>query len=222
MERYSPSLTPEQIESELDAYDGAISYVDDQIGVLFSELSGRGLLDNTVVIITSDHGESFGEHGILQHSASLYIDEIHVPLIVWGPNHDVQSGKVIDTPVTLTALPSTVLSLIGSSEDPFPGPSLTVLMSSDEVPSDWPDPIAELAQMNGAAEVNPSTHGAMKSVVGNEEQYITHEKFGEELYNWRKDPQETNNLISDPASQTVVEAFRDYLENLIGEIFRSP
>ena len=222
LERYHPELTPEQLQSEIDAYDGSIAYVDDQIKALFNELDERGVLGNTIVIITSDHGESFGEHGILQHSASLYIDEIHVPLIVWGPNHDIPMGKVIDTPVTLSALPSTVLSLVGSSKDPFPGPSLAVLMSSDEALANWPDPISELAQMNGAAEVNPSTHGAMKSVVGTEEQYIVHEKFGEELYNWREDPQQTNNLISDPASQTVVEAFRDYLKSLIGELFTNP
>ncbi len=221
MERYSPSLTPEQIQTEIDAYDGSIAYVDDQIKALFSELETRGLLENTIVIVTSDHGESLGEHGILQHSASLYLDEIHVPLIVWGPDQ-VPAGKVIDTPVTLTALPSTVLSLAGSDNDPFPGPSLAVLISSDQVPADWPDPISELTQMVGAAEVNPSTHGAMKSVVGTEEQYIIHEKFGEELYNWREDPQEMNNLAPNPSSQTVIDAFRNYLKNLIGELFRSP
>ncbi len=164
MERYSPSLTPEQIQTEIDAYDGSIAYVDDQIKALFSELEGRGLLENTIVIVTSDHGESFGEHGILQHSASLYLDEIHVPLIVWAPGQ-VPAGKTVETPVTITALPSTILSLVNAADDPFPGPSLAILISG-EAPADWPDPISELAQMNGAAEVNPSTHGAMKSVVG--------------------------------------------------------
>lgn len=221
VERYSPSLTPEQIQTEIDAYDGSIAYVDDQIKELFNQLEQRGLLENTVVIITSDHGELFGEHGLLQHSASLYLQEIHVPLIVWGPEY-VPIGKPIDTPVTIAALPSTILSLIGSSNDPFPGPSLAVLMTSDEAPADWPDPISELAQMNGAAEINPSTHGAMKSVVGTEMQYIIHEQFGEELYNWREDPQETDNLIDEPSSQTVVTVFRDYLKNLIGELFKTP
>ncbi|MBK9925998.1 MAG: sulfatase-like hydrolase/transferase [Anaerolineales bacterium] len=221
MERYHPDLTPEQLQSEIDAYDGSISYVDDQIKALFSELEQRGLSKNTIVILTSDHGESLGEHGLLQHSASLYLNEIHVPLIVWGPGH-VPSGKSIDTPVTLTALPSTILSLIGSSNnDPFPGPSLAILMSGDDVPADWPDPISEVAQFSGAAEQNPSTHGEMKSVIGTEQQYIVHEKFGEELYNWREDPLEENNIISEPSSQTVVDEFRNYLKNLIGELFKA-
>lgn len=220
MERYSPSLTPEQIQTEIDAYDGSIAYVDDQIKALFSELEGRGLLENTIVIVTSDHGESFGEHGILQHSASLYLDEIHVPLIVWAPGQ-VPAGKMVETPVTIAALPSTILSLVNAADDPFPGPSLAVLISG-EAPADWPDPISELAQMAGAAEVNPSTHGAMKSVVGAEMQYITHEKFGEELYNWRTDPQETTNLVDEPSARTALNGFRLYLKTLLGGIFQIP
>lgn len=221
MERYSPSLTPEQIQTEIDAYDGSISYVDDQIKALFGELEARGLLENTIVIVTSDHGESFGEHdGILQHSASLYLDEIHVPLIVWGPGQ-VPAGKTVDTPVTITALPSTILSLVGAADDPFPGPSLDILFSG-ETPADWPDPISELAQMNGAAEINPSTHGAMKSVVGDEMQYIVHDTFGEELYNWRDDPQEQSNLAHEPSAVDALNRFRLYLKTLLGDLIRIP
>ena len=72
VERYHPDLTPEQLQSEIDAYDGSISYVDDQIKILFDEIELRGLMEDTLVILTSDHGESLGEHGLLQHSASLY------------------------------------------------------------------------------------------------------------------------------------------------------
>lgn len=220
MERYSPSLTPEQIQSEIDAYDGSIAYVDDQIRAFFGELKARGLLENTIVIVTSDHGESFGERGFFQHSASLYLEEIHVPLIVWGPGR-VPAGRTVDAPVTLTSLPSTVLSLVDAADDPFPGPSLAVLFSG-ETPADWPDPISELAQMNGAADINPSTHGAMKSVVGDEMQYILHEKFGEELYNWRTDPQEKSNLVDDPSARISLNGFRLYLKSLLGELFKIP
>lgn len=221
VERYSPSLTPEQIQTEIEAYDGSISYVDDEIKNLFDELEARGLLDDTIVIVTSDHGESLGEHGLLQHSASLYLDEIHVPLIVWNPAY-VPSGKTIDALVSLTSLPSTILSLVNAKEDPFPGPSLAVLISGDNAPADWPDPISELAQMEGATEINPSTHGAMKSVVGSEMQYILHEKFGEELYNWRDDPQELNNLADDASARSALNRFRLYLKTLLGELTRIP
>jgi len=221
VDRYHPDLTPEQLQSEIDAYDGSISYVDDQIKALFNELDQRGMLENTVVFITSDHGESLGEHGLLQHSTSLYLQEIHVPLIVWGSG--LPAGRQIETPVSTTALPSTILSLIKAQNDPFPGPSLAELMFSDTAPANWPDPISEVAQFSGAAEQNPTTHGEMKSVVGNEMQYIVHEKFGDELYNWRTDPEETNSLTNDPAQATLLDTFKKYLKELIGEpIFKNP
>ena len=220
VDRYHPELTPEQLQSETDAYDGAISYVDDQIKALFNELEQRGKLDNTIVIITSDHGESLGEHGLLQHSASLYLQEIHVPLIVWGPG--LPAGKQIDMPISTTGLPSTILSLIDAKNDPFPGPSLAKLIFSDDVPANWPDPISEVAQFSGAAEQNPTTYGEMKSVVGNEMQFIVHEKFGDELYDWRVDPEETNSLADDPSLITVLDEFKNYLKELIGEpIFKN-
>jgi arylsulfatase A-like enzyme len=221
MERYSPSLTPEQIQTEIDGYDGAISYVDDEIKRLFAELETRGLLENSVVIITSDHGEAFGEHGFLQHSASLYLPELHVPLIIWGPEY-VPAGRSIDTPVTIAAIPATILALIDPPDKTFPGPSLTLLMSEEGEIANWPDPIAELAHFPGAAEINPSTHGAMKSVVDTDMQYIVHQAYGEELYNWRDDPDETNNLVDSPSSETILESFRSYLKGLIGDLFNSP
>jgi len=143
-----------------------------------------------------------------------------VPLIVWGAG--IPTGKQIDTPVSTTALPSTILALIKAHDNPFPGPSLAELMFGDTVPESWPVPISEVAQFVGAAEQNPTTHGEMKSVVGNDEQYIVHEKFGDELYNWRTDPEETNNLASDPARTTILDAFKKYLKELIGEpIFKN-
>jgi arylsulfatase A-like enzyme len=220
VERYHPDLTPEQLQSEIDAYDGSINYVDDQINALFTELDSRGELDNTIVIITADHGESLGEHGLLQHSASLYRQEIHVPLILWGTG--IPKGKVIDIPVSTTALPSTILELIGANDETFPSLTLTYLFDGTAV-KDWPLPISEVAQFDGAAEQNPTTHGEMKSVIGNQVQYIIHEKFGDELYDWRADPQEENDLAGDPTTADILNALKAYLEGFVGSpIFKNP
>ncbi len=220
VERYHPELTPAQLQSEIDAYDGSINYVDDQIQALFTDLESRGLLENTIVIVTADHGESLGEHGLLQHSASLYRQEIHVPLIMWGAG--VPAGVVIDTPVSTTGLSATILELIGANDGTFPSPPLTALFGGS-VPPGWAAPLSEVAQFEGAAEQNPTTYGEMKSVTGAELQYIVHEEFGEVLYNWRDDPQEINDLAKDASSVTVLEVFRSYLEGLIGSpIFKNP
>ena len=100
---YNPK-TPEQVQGEIDAYDGGIDYTDQQIDALLKELESRGKLDNTIVVITSDHGELFGEHGLWEHHNSLYKPVIHVPLIVWYPKSVPQNMR-IDTPVSTPLSP---------------------------------------------------------------------------------------------------------------------
>ena len=68
-----------------DAYDNCLAYLDEQLGVLFDELEHRGLLDDTLVVITSDHGEGLGEHDLFDHGESLYSTELDVPLLILLP-----------------------------------------------------------------------------------------------------------------------------------------
>jgi arylsulfatase A-like enzyme len=205
-------MTPEQLQGEIDAYDGAISYVDYRIGQLFEELERRDLTDNLLLFITSDHGESFGEHGLLQHTNSLYREVIHVPLIIWWPGH-VPQGVRAEQPVTIAAIPATLMELLGSSEPGvFPGPALTELWTDDEPLITWPDPIAELARHPWMPTQNPSAHGAERSVLDTEWQYMTHETFGEQLYYLPADPQEESNVVGNLDVSPVVESFRMYLQ----------
>ena len=90
-----------------DCYDDCIAYLDEQLGRLLDELARRGLLDNTVVIITSDHGEAFGDHGIFGHSNGVFFDEIGVPLVILSPG--APAGRVVGNPVSLRDLPATVV-----------------------------------------------------------------------------------------------------------------
>ncbi|HEX3451552.1 MAG TPA: sulfatase, partial [Isosphaeraceae bacterium] len=87
-----------------DCYDDCIAFLDEQLGRLLDELKRRGLLDTTEVIITSDHGESFGDHGVFGHSASVDLDEIGVPLVILSPA--APAGQVVDSPVSLCDLPA--------------------------------------------------------------------------------------------------------------------
>ncbi len=70
-----PRLSPETLRAMSDAYDEGIRYVDDSLGKMFAELARRGLYDNTLIIITADHGEEFMEHGLIGHGETLY-DEV--------------------------------------------------------------------------------------------------------------------------------------------------
>ncbi len=73
------------VQMARDCYDDCIAFLDEELGRLLDELRGQGLLDNTVVIITSDHGEAFGDHGHFGHCFSLYLDVIGVPLVILSP-----------------------------------------------------------------------------------------------------------------------------------------
>ncbi len=89
-------LSREKINFALDSYDDCIAYMDEQIGVLLDELDRRGVLENTWVIVTSDHGEHWGEHGLFGHAASLHREEIHVPLLVLAPrSRDVPAQNAV-------------------------------------------------------------------------------------------------------------------------------
>jgi arylsulfatase A-like enzyme len=192
--RSNPQITPEQLECEIGAYDGAISYVDDNIGQLLGELQKRDQGEKTLVVITSDHGESFGEHGIFLHGNSLYREEIHVPLILWWPGQ-VPAGVHVVRPVTNGSVPTTVMDLLGfSDQTSFPGPSLRQLWQTPEADTDWPYPLVELDHKPWAHQKFPVSQGSMKSLVSPHWHYIVHEKLGTELYDLENDLQELHNL----------------------------
>ena len=92
-----------------DLYDEGIAYADDQIGRLWQLWSRHRDPEDTLLVITSDHGEEFWEHGALGHRRGLYRELVHVPLILDGP--DLGSG-VVAQPVALTGLFATLLEYL--------------------------------------------------------------------------------------------------------------
>jgi arylsulfatase A-like enzyme len=89
-------------------YDREIRYADDEVAAFLSWARERGLLENTIVILTSDHGEAFLEHGYRYHGSTLFQEVLHVPLLVSGPG--IVPGRV-ELPVGLIDLMPTVLEL---------------------------------------------------------------------------------------------------------------
>ena len=84
-------------EAEVDRYAQEIRYVDVQMEALFEALERTGLIDNTIVIFLSDHGEEFREHGGLKHKATVYEESVHVPLVVWLPGLEGNSEQPLST-----------------------------------------------------------------------------------------------------------------------------
>ena len=179
----------------LDTYDGSIRYVDASLQRLLSQLNEHGLLDNTIVVFTSDHGQEFGDHGIYGHGKSLYWREIQVPLIFWRPGL-VPASVHVPTPVSTTDIPATVLDLVGAADrQALPGRSLAAFWRSSQPVADWPAPTPELARLHWRTKEAPNYNTPVQSIVTPEWHYIRQE--GKDLlFDWKTDPEETHELCA--------------------------
>lgn len=101
---------PEILERVWALYDGNLAYVDDLIGQLMRCLEDQGLGDDTVLIVTADHGEALFEHGYIGHNTQLYEESIRVPLMLKLPG---QLPRRVDDVVELIDLAPTILELAG-------------------------------------------------------------------------------------------------------------
>lgn len=110
----------------VDRYDGAIAYMDSVLGALVEGLRARGTLDSTILVVTADHGEHFGEHGLRGHGNSLYRELLHVPLVIRAPGR-VPSGARVARVVSLRDVPATLLDLAGVQAPEVTGHSLAPL-----------------------------------------------------------------------------------------------
>ncbi len=102
-------MTEEDFAALLACYDGALATIDAEIGALVAMLRQRKLLDNTLLIITSDHGENIGDHGLMSHAYSLHDTLIRVPLIIRYPAQFPRGQRVTTSQVQLTDLFPTIL-----------------------------------------------------------------------------------------------------------------
>ena len=124
--RFAPeSENPTELEKIVGNYDGEIAFTDAQIGTLLKKLDQMGLSENTLIVITADHGEGLMQHNWLQHGLNIYEEAVRVPLLVRWPDH-IPQGKIISEPVGLVSLAPTILDLVGikPGNEPFQGQSL--------------------------------------------------------------------------------------------------
>jgi arylsulfatase A-like enzyme len=127
-----PGLRPHQRPVH---YDREIRFVDDELRRLVGALEAAGRLERTLLVLTSDHGEEFLEHGWIGHGATLPEEVLRVPLLVLGPG--IPAGRRIEEPVGLVDLAPTLLELLGAP--PLPGAmgrSFASLLREAQIPSD--------------------------------------------------------------------------------------
>ncbi|HHO49851.1 MAG TPA: DUF1501 domain-containing protein [Deltaproteobacteria bacterium] len=109
--------SPEQIEAIRGVYDASLRDLDEATGQLLDALERRGRLEDTVVVLTSDHGENLGDHGLFNHRFALWRSLARVPLVLWHPE---LSPRRIETPVTTRDLFPTLSRLAGLPPPPLP------------------------------------------------------------------------------------------------------
>ena len=129
-----PYAPPEPFKTDFASspYDGEVAFVDQAVGHMLGDLEKNGKLDNTLVVVTSDHGEAFGEHGETGHGLTAYKPVLHVPLILAGPG--IEGPQVVSSRVGLVDLMPTLLEILDiplPSEPPIDGRSFLGLMRGE-------------------------------------------------------------------------------------------
>jgi arylsulfatase A-like enzyme len=142
-------LIEEDIEHFIALYDGDIYYADEQLGEFLETLRDRNEWDSTLIVVLSDHGEEFLEHGSLNHGHTVHEELVHVPLIIKFPNATWEGTRVKELASLIDVLP-TLADWLG--EDPRPewqGQSLIPLISSDERPREaiYAETLAEFKEI---------------------------------------------------------------------------
>jgi arylsulfatase A-like enzyme len=173
----------------IDQYDTAVANLDDALGALIERLRRLGVYDNTVIVVTSDHGEYFGEHHLVEHSKDIYQEGLIVPLIVKAPG---QTEGAVDERVTAsTDVPRAIL---------------------ENFPEDWHDVLAQFPDAPGAGDVIAEIYYTRTkdlfdprwghrfqrirtALYDGPYKLIASSDGGHELYRLDTDPREANNLF---------------------------
>lgn len=179
-----------QARTALQATAGMIRFLDDRIGAILGRLETLGILDNTVVIFTSDHGEMHGHHGFWGKGLMAFEDCQKVPLLVAGPGVAAQGAS--EALVSLVDLPQTILSLAQlPAPGSFQGADLTPLLAGR----------AESANDHVFIECEATHRVGQLTCVTRQHKLVAYRDSAEgELYDLQGDPDQSRNLWKDPAS----------------------
>ena len=187
-------------------YDGEIAFADEQVGRVISFLKSKGVYQNTIIVLSGDHGESLGEHGEKTHGFFIYNATLHVPVIVHLPAGP--SGKVVSGLASTADLMPTVLDVLKVDiPSQVQGRSLLPLINKEEDDS----------RGLYAETYLPRLHFNWSELRGVETQnYHFIDAPKPELYDLSKDPGETQNLY--PQKKAVGEELQARLTTLIRQL----
>ena len=212
--RRGVSLKDQDIEHLHAHYDAMLSYADYQLGLFFAALEQAGKLDNTLVLITSDHGEDLLDHGFINHRTSLHESTVHVPLILFGPG--VPRGAV-DTLVEARDILPTLLDAASVETPPGLGGHSLLATARGEIPAR--DGVGIEGVMDMLAWRTPTHKLILRELPLDDEDLAERirtrplDPAHSALYHLGEDPEEQRNLLEsqDPAAWEKAEVLRDAL-----------
>jgi len=211
------SKKDEYLKTIINLYDDEIVYLDRKIREVFETIDNSPFSENTVIILTSDHGEHFGEKGLYTHLLSLYNELIWIPLIVRYPPGWARQGET-DRLVSLTDMYATVLDMMSC---PLPKPHTSLsLLDSDQ--HDWvlsqyilPERFRECRIKKAAIEEKGGHYSppVLAVMTAGGKKLIENRDGSLEVYDLRRDPNEDHNLVP-VLSEDIIKEYRGLLEYL--------
>ena len=185
-------VSAEETNTARQAYYGSVSFVDEQIGRILAALEKRGLLEETLILYTSDHGDMTGDHNLWRKSYA-YEPSARVPMLMRWPKgmSGAKRGQVRKEPVELRDIPATILAAGGAALPvPIDGRSLMECVAKDGAGwREWIDLEHDVCY---------APENQWNALTDGREKYIFHAREGEEmLFDVAADPHEMKNLAGD-------------------------
>jgi len=206
-------ITQQELEFLKALYDAEIYYTDKWLGRLFTCLREMGILDQTIVVVMSPHGENFGEHGLLEHRQSLYEQLVRIPMVIRYPEV-APAGLRVRSLVQSTDLFPSILEMAGYDQSKVAHQGVSLLpMERDRayrayvvgerngtnVP-EKPEKMHKMPKWANVSERQPAFHerfsGLQRMICQGDHKYICSSGGSEELFNLTSDPNEEHNLVA--------------------------
>jgi len=207
-------MKKENIKDIMNLYDDKLRYIDASLERLYDFLLKKKILGNTIIILTSDHGDQFYEHGSLGHRVSYFEEIIHIPLLIYGENF---KEKQVDKLVCQLEIAPTILSFY-----------------SIEPPSNYKG-FNLFSELKRSFIISETSYDKRGSYIENhkmyppkfvsfcyrtkEWKYIFYSNKPEELYNFKKDPRERNNVIN--KHPEIIDKAKKILKEHMEKVFRA-
>lgn len=195
-----------QLLTTINAYDGEIHFADGELARLFATIQAKGLENETLWIVTSDHGEGLGAHMYAEHGRNIYNEQIHVPLIIY-PSSTGAAHELSEIVQNVDLMP-TIADLLDITQDsliPYPleGVSLQPYMTSEKkgIPHEFGFAQRRAYQEKPGANAPPKElieyeEGEKFTIFTKQQKLIYNTVRGEEMYDIMTDPYETIDLAS--------------------------